>query len=347
MATLKDIAQKAGVSQGTVSRILNEDETLNVAAVTRQTVLRIAKEMNYKSVVQRYKREDEQTKYVEQQREIRIGIAQMFEMEQLQEDIYYMQMKNVMDVECFEKGFNTIMLYRNEEGHFVKKDEKPLDGLIAIGRFTDTEIEDFEKYTKNIVFVDSSPNEMVYHSIVPNYHMAVRQALQHFYRYGHKRVAFVGALRTFNGHKELTMDPRYYYYKNYMHDRKRYDRSLLIDCEMNSKSSYEAMSQYIEKNGRPPRAMFISSDAMLLGVVKAIHEKGFLIPEDTGVIAYNNTSLSVNSNPPIDSIEVYMSEYAKATVACLERLWHGEQLPQKIVIPCSLIERNSVLENKK
>ena len=51
MATLKDIALKAGVSQGTVSRILNEDSTLNVAAETRENVMRIAEELGYSQSV--------------------------------------------------------------------------------------------------------------------------------------------------------------------------------------------------------------------------------------------------------------------------------------------------------
>ena len=46
MATLKDIASKAGVSQSTVSRILNNDQTLNVTDQTRQKVLEVAQELN-------------------------------------------------------------------------------------------------------------------------------------------------------------------------------------------------------------------------------------------------------------------------------------------------------------
>ena len=45
MATLKDIASKAGVSQSTVSRILNNDQTLNVTDQTRQKVLEVAQEL--------------------------------------------------------------------------------------------------------------------------------------------------------------------------------------------------------------------------------------------------------------------------------------------------------------
>ena len=42
MATIKDIAEKAGVSQATVSRVLNQDATLSVGEDTRSRILRIA-----------------------------------------------------------------------------------------------------------------------------------------------------------------------------------------------------------------------------------------------------------------------------------------------------------------
>ena len=44
MATIKDIAQKANVSAATVSRILNQDDTLSVTAQTRERVHKIAQE---------------------------------------------------------------------------------------------------------------------------------------------------------------------------------------------------------------------------------------------------------------------------------------------------------------
>ena len=53
MATIKDIAEKAGVSISAVSRILNLDETLNVSEETRIRVLKIADELNYIKVKDR------------------------------------------------------------------------------------------------------------------------------------------------------------------------------------------------------------------------------------------------------------------------------------------------------
>ena len=47
MATMKDIAERAGVSTATVSRVLNHDETLSVGKETKDRIFAAAKELNY------------------------------------------------------------------------------------------------------------------------------------------------------------------------------------------------------------------------------------------------------------------------------------------------------------
>lgn len=343
MATLKDIAERAGISQGAVSRILNCDSTLNVSAGTREKVFCIARELGYVSVAERHRQRREaaqgkRTDVVERH----IGVVQMCEPEELREDIYYLIMKNVFDTECFSRGWSTVQLYRDESGRFIKNDDRDLDGIIGIGRFNEKEIENLSEYTANLVFIDSSPDEMKYYSIVSNYHMAVRQILGYFSDMGYAKIAYLGAVRTYNGKKILTIDPRYYYYRNALYELGLYDESLVLDCETNQKSAYDVMTKYITENKRPPEAIFVSSDSVVSGLVKAIVDKGFSIPDDVGIITYNNTTLSKQSNPPLDSIEVYMNENAESAAQCLEQLWSGKNLPRKIVVPCSLVIRGSV-----
>ena len=94
MATLKDIAALAGVSSATASRVLNQDPSLSVTEQTRQRVLDAARELGYRTVQQRYQAvkipENTGDQAQPENAEKRIGIAQMFETEQLLEDIYYM-----------------------------------------------------------------------------------------------------------------------------------------------------------------------------------------------------------------------------------------------------------------
>ena len=88
MATLKEIAHLSGVSSATVSRVLNQDPALSVTEETRKRVLQTAKELGYRTVQQRYQAaREEQTESRQGAEERRIGIAQMFEAQQLREEL--------------------------------------------------------------------------------------------------------------------------------------------------------------------------------------------------------------------------------------------------------------------
>ena len=346
MATLKEIAALAGVSSATVSRVLNQDPSLSVTNETRQRVLDTARELGYRTVQQRYQGSTDTDASEASARqpgsEKRIGIAQMFEKQQLMEDIYYMILKNVLDEVYFERHWSTVMLFRNDQGHFVKNDDLPLDGIVAIGRFTQGEIDDFHCYTDNIVFLDSSPDAEKYCSIVPNYHLAVQQVLTCFWSHGYKQVAYLGSVYTFGPKKELSMDPRFYYYKNSLLEHGLYDADLVIDCEMNARSSYAAMKAYLDSGKPLPKAIFAASDVVAPGLMKALREYQIQVPRDVGVITFNNTSLSQFSEPPLSSVEVFLPENADASALCMELLWQKKIHPKQIIISCKLENRGSV-----
>ena len=59
MATIKDIAARAGVSIATVSRVLNHDETLNAQEETKQRIMEIAEELEYSACAEKEKEKTE------------------------------------------------------------------------------------------------------------------------------------------------------------------------------------------------------------------------------------------------------------------------------------------------
>lgn len=351
MATLKDIADKVKVSQTTVSRVLNGDPALNVTEETREKVMMAASELGYKTVKQRYRIKSrtrnekalEAEETGESSEEKRVGIAQMFDLQEQMEDLYYFRLKNILDEVCFEKKWTIVMLNRNSERRFVKNDDTPLDGIIAVGRFSLSEIDDFHKYTDNIVFVDSSPDDQIYCSIVPNYHLAIRQMFQRFAKKGRERIAYLGIVDTYKVARDLTMDSRFYYYKNSLMSKGTFDEDLVINCEMNSRSCYERMAEYLDSHSEEeyPDAIFVASDAAAPGLIKALSERKIPVPERIGVISFNNTSLSEFSNPPLTSVDVLLRESADSAVYCMEKLWSGSKVPVKIIVPCSLVDRGS------
>ncbi len=338
MATLKEIADLTNVSITTVSRILNNDVTLNVSNRTRERVLEVASKLNYKTIGQRYK--DRKSK------KYKIGIAQMFDLEEQKRDIYYIMMKNILEEVCLERNIEVISLFRDEDKNFIKITKKKIDGIFPIGRFTINEIKNFETYTKNIVFIDSSPDELTYHSIIPNYQLGVRISLKHLIEKGHKNIGFIGSKYTFGNTKELEIDSRYVYYKSFLEGNNIFNEKYTIECEMNSKSGYTNILKFI-KNYELPTAFFISSDAIVPGVLKAFNEKHIKVPEDVSLITFNDTPLSEYATPALSSVRIFMREYANAALRLMEELWEGEHGVKKIIMPCNLIERESVKDIKR
>ena len=100
--TLHDIADKAGVSIATVSRILNNDTTLSVNEKTRQRVLATAEEVNYT----KHKR----TRNNQVQR---IAVVQWYSFTQELDDLYYMAIRMGIERAAQEQGLQTVPIYQN------------------------------------------------------------------------------------------------------------------------------------------------------------------------------------------------------------------------------------------
>ena len=152
----------------------------------------------------------------------------------------------------------------------------------------------------------------------------------------------MGSCYTFGDTKAITLDPRFYYYRNSMSDKKLFNKNFVIDCEMNSKSGNDKRMEFIKNSENMPSAIFIASDSIAPGALKALQEENISVPDDISIITFNNTSLSEFANPPLTSIEVYMRENAKAGLLSLDQIWNGENHCKKIVISCELIDRHSV-----
>ena len=343
MATLKDIAKMANVSQATVSRVLNRDPSLSVQEETRSRIIAIAAEMNYTRPGG-----DREPAPAPGLRKRRVGIAQMFDAEQLREDIYYMALRNVLEEECFAHQWTTVPLLRDEKGCFTMHDTEPLDGIFAIGRFTMEEVENFREYTENIVFLDSTPDPILYYSVVPNYHYAIQLSLRYFREHGFEKVAYVGAIETYNQYKKLMLDSRFYYYRVHQGTREMYDPEWVLDCPMSNQGGYEVMTDYLQKHGgKPPEAMFVASDVIIPGIMKAFQKWGVRVPEDTSIIAFNNTSLCEYAIPPLTAVELFMPQITESAADSMEQVWKGKKLGKKTVIPCKLVERESVRYKEK
>lgn len=151
MVRIKDIALKAKVSSATVSRILNEDESLSVAGETRQRVINIAEELGYQTVAKRRKSRGQK-----QRAQPLIGVLSCLSPDQERQDPYFSSIRKGIEKECFEQEIfitNSIHL-----GSFQEHIFRELDGVIVIGRVHDEAVKHISGRLEHAVFINHSPD---------------------------------------------------------------------------------------------------------------------------------------------------------------------------------------------
>ena len=337
MVTLKEIAKKTGVSISTVSRVLNHDNTLSVAPETKMNILEVAEDFEYKTISERKINNDNKM--------VTLGIVDWYSEVELLDDPYYLYLMTAIEKEC--KSSN-IDLYKINKlnGKYNSFKITNLDGIIAIGKFSDDEIEDLSSFTKNMVFLDSSPQEKSYDSVTINVRLGVSEALKYLVELGHTKIGFVGG-SVVGDHKEITIDNRKQIFIDIMESYNLYNPDYVFTGSRISYSEgYNLLNEAI-KSKKMPTAFFIANDTMATGALRALNEANIRVPNDISIIGFNDLPNSKYSIPPLTTIRVHLDFMAETAVELLkERINKGRVIAKKVLIPSELVIRKSCKKTK-
>lgn len=333
MATIKDIASKAGVSIATVSRVLNLDETLNVSDETRKRVLEVAEELNYVTIKERKNKVRTYT----------IGIVYWYTEIQELNDPYFLSIRMAVEKKCNEDGVNFKSIDFQRFLNDGPGDYKDLDGVLAIGIFDENEISKMKQLSNNIVFVDSSPNEWQYDSVVVDFKNGVRQALEYLHGLGHRDIGYIGGISVpHNGNEDVKIvNYREKTYKEFMETINNYNEEWVLTGRFLPSHGYDLMKKVLELD-KLPTAFFIASDPMAIGAYKALFESGYSVPKDFSIVGFDDISTAQFLTPSLTTIKVYtdfMGETAVDTI--IERIKNERTMSKKIVLPVKLVVRDS------
>lgn len=120
---------------------------------------------------------------------LRVGIAEMLTPAQQLEDPFYLYLSGFVRQGCLDRKYTAVPLESRGEG-FLPPEGEPLDGMIAIGKFRPGQIEAMEALCPQIVFLNSSPLESRFDSVVLNFSLGISMALEHLAELGHRSVGF-------------------------------------------------------------------------------------------------------------------------------------------------------------
>lgn len=325
MATLKDIAQAAGISTGAVSRILNNDPTLSVSPETKRKVFEIAQELGY----QKAKIRDKSL--------FKMGILQWFSVEQEMQDSYYLLVRQGIEDYCQKHSIGIIRAFQSDEASI--KTLQGVDGLICIGKFSHEEVQKFMNICPNIVFLDMPVLDYNITTLTMDFKSAVYDALDYLIELGHRKIAYLGG-KEFVGNQELFIEERKQAFVSYMNNH-GLDGSCIYEDAFSTASGYQMM-QKIFKSDHLPTAIFAASDSIAFGAMRAIQEKGLSIPDDISIIGFNDTEMSSYTTPALTTISAPaydMGQHGANLIYAATNL--NINTPLKAKIPCQLMKRES------
>lgn len=327
MATLKDVAALAGVSQATVSRLLNQDPALSLPEETRQNILQAAAKLKYEKKSRRGSGKQ------------KIGILQWHSLDSELQDPYYLILRTGVEQYCLKNNFEIIRVFKSDPSCLEQL--KGVDGLICIGKFAPEEMKKVSEIAPQTLFCDMQTEIVEYNTLSLDFKSAVHEVIDTLFEYGHRNIGFLGGQEILENNTVYD-DKRIEYFCKFAKEKGiRYNPWFLVDS-YSRQSGYEMM-QTLLSSEEHPTAVFCCSDPIAIGAHRAILEAGLRVPDDISLIGFDDIEDAGFMNPPLATVHVdmlAMGEYAGMVMETLIR--QNPSLPCRMVLGCSLKVRDSL-----
>ncbi len=325
-----DIAQKAGVSTATVSRVINGSKS--VSEKTRQRVSTIMLQTGYTPNV------FARGLVVNSMKTIGVMTIDV-------RDLYYAGSIHALENEARKLGYNVILCNTGEDISEKKKYlklllQKRVDGIILIGSVF-KEKADNQHITEAaaevpVVLINGYLEGKNIYSIMCDDSKAVKTAVKYFADIGHKAVCYIYDVETFSGMEKLRG------FKNAILEYQLYDgHETIFRAPKGMEGGYGAIRQFL-KSGAEFTAVIASEDILAAGALKAFAEAGIAVPGKVSVIGYNNSVISQCTTPALTSVDNKVESISATAVNLLINAIAGIDVPHKTTVDAELICRNTV-----
>jgi LacI family transcriptional regulator len=329
--TLEDIAQKAGVSRSTVSRVVNEHP--NVSEKVRTRVLQVIAETGFHP--------NAAARTLASQRSSMIGFILGRTVSSFFADPYFPQLTQGIAQACNQNRYTlSLFLVESREDEaliFPTVSRKGLlDGVIVQSGHDDDELINQLIISHIPIVVVGRPfaAENVTFLDVDNV-AASHKAVAHLIGLGNTRVAtIVGSENTTVG-----IDRRQGYLDALAEAGLAVDQNLIAAGDFSEESGYQAMQALLPHK---PDAVFAASDAMAFGAIRATRHAGLRVPEDIAFVGFDDLPSARRFEPALTTVRQPVSEMgSKAVETLLQVIQEGAASQAVTIVPTELVVRKS------
>jgi LacI family transcriptional regulator len=300
MATMKDVARRAGVSPTTVSHILNS--TRHVSADLTARVLEAIQELDYRPY----------------------GLARSLRTKQSytigvlipdNTNPYFAEVARLVEDECFLQGYNVIICNTEQDPskeltYLRLLGEKAADGLIFVSTGNDAEaIEALGRQKVASILVDRDIPELDLDRVLSDNEHGAYLAVRHLTELGHRRIDCIAGPRGI-----ASTDARLAGYRTALSEAGATGKVIHGDFQI--ESGYNAFVSMYE-SGDMPQAIFASNDLMALGVLHGAAEQRMRVPYDLSVVGFDDIQLASFAVPSLTTVRQPKREIAREAVKLL------------------------------
>lgn len=328
--TLEDIGRLAGVSRSTVSRVINDHAS--VKPEVRDRVQEVIRRTGYTPNVA--------ARSLVSGRSGVIGLVIPSRVHALFEDPYFARLIQGISTASNQSGTTlSLFLFQNEEEESALYPRVVtsgfLDGLIITAtRMADPLLARMAVGEIPVVMVGRPDGGGISYVDVDN-HGGGRKAAIHLCNLGYQRIGLIGAPTS----TTAGVDRLNGFLEGLAVNGKALHPSLRIDGDFSEASGYRAMQALIPSE---PDAVFVASDTMALGALRALREAGVRVPQDMALIGFDGLPASETSIPALTTIRQPVVETGARAVRVLNGLVTGETRPPVTeILPVELVVRES------
>lgn len=328
MATIKEIADKVGVSSATVSRVLNHDSKISVNEETRKSIFEAAEKLQYKK------------KTIYPAIENVAVLNWMSEAKEI-DDLYYRLIREELSVQAQKRN---IKLTRYTKLDGIGAVSPSTTAFIAIGYFNKAELARLRKITTHGIFIDTPVDESKYDLVRPNLRSMIYQIVDFFAESGHTKIGFLGGYDYDIDTHESVMEVRELAFRQRAAYHKLLeDKYVLIADDFSVSDGYHTALKAIENLGDDmPTAICVANDPLAIGALQAFNEKGWNIPQRVSFFSINDVDIGSYVSPPLTTFHIDIELLCDTALNLLqERVVQGREIPKSIYINGQPVFRKS------
>ncbi len=327
--TIRDVARQAGVSVATVSRYINRNTPVSTEVAERLS--RVMSNLRYVPHAAARNLASRKSRV--------IGLL----LNNLHND-FFVPLLNGVEAVIRQKGYNLIVAtYHANSRNTMPPPIGPhnTDGLLV---FSDGLIdEDLANLNANgfpmVLLHRTSPQSLTIPSVTVENIEITHKLVEHLIQvHGKRRILFVrGPI-----HQEDSYRREAGYKSALAANGIPLDENLILNGEFERDTAYQVLNDFLSNGKRVAfDAVFTGDDDAAIGVLKALHQYGYRIPEDVAVVGFDDMGFAPFLNPPLTTVRAPTESVGRIAAEKLFTLLENQSSNEAIILPTEIIYRRS------